>query len=58
LFKNHNPTLFCAPIITDKNAVIIWKAATSTSEKDLEAEDMAGKVTEALGGRFFGSNFS
>ncbi len=59
--QNNNPTLFCAPIGHRQERGDYqesWQPA-SVSEKDLyEAQDMAEKITEALGGAgLFGVEF-
>jgi phosphoribosylglycinamide formyltransferase 2 len=59
--QNNNPTLFCAPIGHRQERgdyMESWQPA-KISEKDLyEAQDMAEKVTEALGGAgLFGVEF-
>lgn len=59
--QNNNPTLFCAPIGHRQERGDYqesWQPAT-VSDKDLqEAQDMARKVTEALGGAgLFGVEF-
>lgn len=59
--QNNNPALFCAPIGHRQERGDYqesWQPA-NVSEKDLhEAQDMAGKITEALGGAgLFGVEF-
>lgn len=59
--QNNNPTLFCAPIGHRQERGDYqesWQPANVTDKDILEAQDMARKVTEALGGAgIFGVEF-
>lgn len=59
--QNNNPTLFCAPIGHRQERgdyMESWQPANVTDKDIAEAQDMARKVTEALGGAgIFGVEF-
>jgi phosphoribosylglycinamide formyltransferase 2 len=61
LFKQQPYSLFCVLLATDKNGDYqeSWQPARISDKELYEAQDMAEKVTEALGGAgLFGVEFS